>query len=65
TELGFRGRVELEKTGARRRTLANRKVILLDDTTTGGVLLDEALRHMKETQPTETVQSLIEYLSGI
>ncbi|CAF1586144.1 unnamed protein product [Rotaria sp. Silwood1] len=64
TELGFRGRVELEKTGARRRTLANRKVILLDDTTTGDVLLDEALRHIKETQPTETVQSWIEYLSG-
>ncbi|CAF2861187.1 unnamed protein product [Rotaria sp. Silwood2] len=64
TELGFRGRVELEKTGARRRALANRKVILLDDTATGDVLLDEALRHIKETQPTETVQSWIEYLSG-
>ncbi|CAF4549396.1 unnamed protein product, partial [Rotaria magnacalcarata] len=63
TELSFRGRVELEKTGARRRTLANRKVILLDDTATGDVLLDEALRHIKDTQPTETVQSWIEYLS--
>jgi Golgi phosphoprotein 3 len=64
TELGFRGRIELEKTGARRRTLANRKVVLLDDTATGDVLLDEALRHIKETQPPETVQSWIEYLSG-
>jgi Golgi phosphoprotein 3 len=65
TELGYRGRVELEKTGARRRTLANRKVMLLDDTATGDVLLDEALRHIKETQPQETVQSWIEYLSGM
>ncbi|UJR31727.1 hypothetical protein I4U23_019207 [Adineta vaga] len=64
TELSFRGRVELEKNGVRRRTLANRKVILLDDTATGDVLLDESLRHIKDTQPPETVQSWIEYLSG-
>ncbi|CAF1291479.1 unnamed protein product [Didymodactylos carnosus] len=64
TELGFRGRVELEKTGVRRRALSNRKVILLEDTATGDVLLDEALRHVKETQPAETAQSWIEYLSG-
>lgn len=63
-ELSFRGRIELEKTGMRRRNLNNRKVILLDDTATGDVLLDEALRHIKETQPAETVQSWIEYLSG-
>ena len=64
TELSFRGRIELEKTGMRRRTLANRKVILLNDTPVGDVLLDEALRHIKETQPTETVQTWVEYLSG-
>ena len=64
TELGFRGRVELEKTGARRKALASRRVMLLDDTATGDVLLDEALRHIKETQPPEAVQSWIEYLSG-
>lgn len=55
----------MEKNGVRRRTLANRKVLLLDDTATGDVLLDEALRHIKETQPSETVQSWIEYLSGM
>lgn len=54
----------MEKAGARRRALGNRKVILLKDTPTGDVLLDEALRHIKETQPPETVQSWIEYLSG-
>lgn len=35
------------------------------DTPTGDVLLDEALKHMKETDPPESVQSWIEYLSGM
>ncbi|XP_041365060.1 Golgi phosphoprotein 3-like [Gigantopelta aegis] len=63
-ELAMRGRVELEKAGMRRRSLMNRKVICKSDTPTGDVLLDEALKHMKETQPPETVQAWIEYLSG-
>ena len=64
-ELGLRGRVELEKTGMRRRSLGNRKIVCKSDTPTGDVLLDEALKHMKETQPPETTQSWIEYLSGM
>ncbi|XP_031619113.1 Golgi phosphoprotein 3 homolog sauron [Contarinia nasturtii] len=63
-ELGLRGRVELERAGMRRRGLTSRKVILKSDTPTGDVLLDEALKHIKETEPPETVQSWIEYLSG-
>lgn len=63
-ELSLRGRVELEKAGMRRRSLTNRKVICRNDQPTGDVLLDEALRHIKETQPPETVQAWIEYLSG-
>ena len=63
-ELALRGRIELEKTGMRRRSLLNRKVICKSDTPTGDVLLDEALKHIKETQPAENVQSWIEYLSG-
>jgi Golgi phosphoprotein 3 len=63
-ELAIRGRVELEKTGMRRRSLLNRKLICRSDAPTGDVLLDEALKHIKETQPPETVQSWIEYLSG-
>ncbi|KAI8789940.1 Golgi phosphoprotein 3 [Biomphalaria glabrata] len=63
-ELSLRGRIELEKAGMRRRSLTNRKVICKNDQPTGDVLLDEALRHIKETQPPETVQSWIEYLSG-
>jgi len=48
----------------RRKSLLNRKLLVKSDTPTGDVLLDEALKHMKETDPPETVQSWIEYLSG-
>lgn len=63
-ELGLRGRIELEKAGMRRKSLLNRKVLVKNETPTGDVLLDEALKHMKETDPPGTVQSWIEYLSG-
>ncbi|CAH0727307.1 unnamed protein product, partial [Brenthis ino] len=63
-ELGLRGRVELERAGMRRKGLLSRKVIVKSDNPTGDVLLDEALKHMKDTEPPETVQSWIEYLSG-
>ncbi|XP_070500464.1 Golgi phosphoprotein 3 homolog sauron-like [Chironomus tepperi] len=63
-ELGLRGRIELEKAGMRRRGLCSRKIILKSDTPTGDVLLDEALKHVKDTDPPETIQSWIEYLSG-
>ncbi|XP_055382546.1 Golgi phosphoprotein 3 homolog sauron [Condylostylus longicornis] len=63
-ELGIRGRIGLESAGMRRRGLCSRKVIIKSETLTGDVLLDEALKHIKETEPPETVQSWIEYLSG-
>jgi len=63
-ELALRNRVELEKAGMRRRSLMNRKVVCKSDTPTGDVLLDEALKHIKDTQPPETPQTWIEYLSG-
>lgn len=63
-ELALKGRVELEKTGMRRRGLLMRKVIVKSDSPTGDVILDEALKHMKETDPPESVQTWIEYLSG-
>lgn len=63
-ELGLRGRVELERAGMRRKALLTRKLVLKSDTPTGDVLLDEALKHLKETNPPEAVQSWIEYLSG-
>ncbi|KAM8828521.1 Golgi phosphoprotein 3-like [Spinachia spinachia] len=63
-ELALRGRLQLEASGVRRRSLLSRKVICKSDAPTGDVLLDEALKHVKETQPPETVQSWIELLSG-
>ena len=42
-ELGLRGRIELEKTGMRRKSLLNRRVLYKNDNLTGDVLLDEAL----------------------
>ncbi|KAL4660804.1 Golgi phosphoprotein 3-like [Arapaima gigas] len=63
-ELGLRGRLQLEACGMRRKSLLARKVICKSDAPTGDVLLDEALKHIKETQPPETVQSWIELLSG-
>ena len=63
-ELGLRGRVELEKTGSRRRSLLNRKIIFKSDAPTGDVILDEALKHIKETDPPDTVQNWIDLLSG-
>ena len=40
------------------------QVICKSDAPTGDMLLDEALKHIKDTQPPETVQSWIELLSG-
>ncbi|KFM78494.1 Golgi phosphoprotein 3, partial [Stegodyphus mimosarum] len=48
----------------RRRSLLMRKVLVKNDAPTGDVLLDEALKHIKETDPPETLQSWIDYLSG-
>lgn len=63
-ELALRGRVELERAGMRRKGLLTRKVNLKNADPCGDVLLDEALKHIKETNQTETVQTWIEYLSG-
>lgn len=63
-ELALRGRLQLEACGVRRKSLLARKVICKSDAPTGDVLLDEALKHIKETQPPESVQSWIELLSG-
>ncbi|KAJ0019662.1 hypothetical protein NQD34_007231 [Periophthalmus magnuspinnatus] len=63
-ELALRGRLQLETNGMRRKALLARKVLCKSDAPTGDVLLDEALKHIKETQPPETVQSWVELLSG-
>ena len=63
-ELALRGRIDLEKTGMRRRGLLSRKIVCKNPAPTGDVILDEALKHIKDTNPPDTVQSWIELLSG-
>lgn len=63
-ELALRGRIELEKAGPRRRGLLYRKLLIRNPNATGDVLLDEALKHIKDTDPPEMLQSWIDYLSG-
>ncbi|CAG0896446.1 unnamed protein product [Cyprideis torosa] len=63
-ELAIRGRIELEKGGLRRKGLLSRKILMKNDTPTGDVLLDEALKHIKGTEPAEPIQTWVEYLSG-
>lgn len=63
-ELALRGRIDLEKTGMRRRGLLSRKIVCKNPAPTGDVILDEALKHIKDASPPDTVQSWIELLSG-
>uniref|UniRef100_A0A8B9BMY4 Golgi phosphoprotein 3 like n=1 Tax=Anser brachyrhynchus TaxID=132585 RepID=A0A8B9BMY4_9AVES len=63
-ELALRGRIQLEPLTARKKRLLDRKVHLKSDTPTGDILLDETLRHIKATEPAETVQTWIELLTG-
>merc|ERR1712212_989256 len=63
-ELALRGRIKLESAGMRRKGLLNRKVLIKNGDPCGDVLLDEALKHIKETDTAENVQTWIEYLSG-
>ncbi|GAB5575503.1 Golgi phosphoprotein 3-like [Prionailurus iriomotensis] len=63
-ELAMRGRIYLEPPTMRKKRLLDRKVLLKSDSPTGDVLLDETLKHIKATEPTETVQTWIELLTG-
>lgn len=63
-ELGLRGRIDLEKTGMRRKSLLNRKVMYLNDQPTNDTILDEAQKLIKETDPPETIPTWVELLSG-
>ena len=63
-ELAFRGRVSMQKDSARRRyPLADRVIEVIDDTQTGEVLLDEALKMMKSSEKM-SVTSWIDLMSG-
>lgn len=64
-ELAFRGRVSMQRDSSRRRfPLADRVIEVVDDSLTGEVLLDEALKMMK-TSEKMSVSSWIDLMSGI
>ena len=64
-ELAFRGRIAMEKDAARRRfPLADRNIEVIDETLTGEVLLDEALKMMKQSEKM-SVASWIDLMSGV
>lgn len=63
-ELALRDKIELEKCPGRKRRLLLRKVIVKNAEPTGDALLDEALKHIRDTEIPETLQSWIDYLSG-
>lgn len=63
-ELAFRGRISMIKDSSRRRfPLADRMIEVIDDTLTGEVLLDEALKMMKSSEQM-SVSSWIDLMSG-
>ncbi|KAL2117524.1 hypothetical protein VTJ04DRAFT_7184 [Mycothermus thermophilus] len=63
-ELAFRGRIAMQKTPSRRSfPLPDRILEVIDDTLTGEVLLDEALKMMK-TSEKMSVASWIDLMSG-
>lgn len=63
-ELAFRGRISMQKDSSRRRfPLADRIIEVIDDTLTGEVLLDEALKMMKSSEKM-SVGSWIDLMSG-
>ncbi|KAF5018884.1 hypothetical protein F66182_9118, partial [Fusarium sp. NRRL 66182] len=63
-ELAFRGRIAMEKDASRRRfPLADRNIEVIDDTLTGEVLLDEALKMMKASEKM-SVATWIDLMSG-
>ncbi|KAI1385669.1 Golgi phosphoprotein 3 [Hypoxylon trugodes] len=63
-ELAFRGRISMQKDPSRRRfPLADRTIEVIDDTLTGEVLLDEALKMMKQSEKM-SVSAWIDLMSG-
>lgn len=65
-ELGLRQRINLEKMGTRKRPLDSRKLVVIEksDRTTGDVLLDEAMKHIRTNGSDEYLQEWIDLLSG-
>lgn len=63
-ELVLRKRIAIEKSNRKKISLYLRKVHVINSANTGDALLDEALKHINDTQPPEDVYSWIHYFSG-
>lgn len=63
-ELSLRGRIKLEDAGLKKKSLAQRKVLVKNSAPTGESLLDEALKSIRKVDPPECVGNWISYLSG-
>lgn len=63
-ELVLRKRIGIEKSNKRKISLHLRKVHVINPANTGDALLDEALKHINDTQTHEDLHSWIHYFSG-
>lgn len=63
-ELVLRKRIALEKSNKRKINLYLRKVQVINNNNTGDALLDEALKHINDTEPRQDLYSWIHYFSG-
>lgn len=63
-ELVLRKRITLDKSDRRRISLSDRKIQVINTEHTGDALLDEALKHIHDTHPAESIHQWIYYLSG-
>ena len=60
-ELSFRNKIQIKRE-ARKKPYQDRIIQVVDDSPTGEVLLDEALRYMKNDE--DSVANWIDFLSG-
>ncbi|KAL3296488.1 vacuolar protein sorting-associated protein 74 [Colletotrichum asianum] len=64
-ELAFRGRISMQKDASRRRfPLADRVIEVIDETLTGEVLLDEALKMMKQSEKMSNQELTVTPITG-
>ncbi|CAH0559383.1 unnamed protein product [Brassicogethes aeneus] len=63
-DLELMGKIVMEPVSFKKKTFKARKVIVKDDGVIGNVILDEALKHIKNADPPENVEKWITYLNG-
>lgn len=64
TELALLGRIELEQVSLKRKKLPSRIVKVISDESTEDVILDEALKNIKNADKPESLQSWLDYFNA-